>query len=118
MALLNPLPECPHATNNCNRQSLRTYLSAEQLFKICKQVTKTEKPHKVYTDNKIRQIDAVFRIPLFGFKDNFTLLVVPLKKGSIVHMRSASRIGYYDFGVNRRRVNRIRSHIYQKTLVL
>jgi uncharacterized protein (DUF1499 family) len=27
----------------------------------------------------------------------------------IIHVRSSSRVGYYDFGVNRRRVERIRA---------
>jgi len=34
---------------------------------------------------------------------------------SLIHVRSASRTGYWDFGVNRRRVEEIRSYFEEKT---
>ncbi|MDH3872350.1 MAG: DUF1499 domain-containing protein, partial [Gammaproteobacteria bacterium] len=43
---------------------------------------------------------------VFGFIDDLEFVLVP--KEGIIHVRSASRSGYSDFGVNRRRVERIR----------
>lgn len=51
-------------------------------------------------------IHAEFRSALFGFVDDVTLLfAVP----GMIEVRSASRVGYADFGVNRQRVEAIRS---------
>ncbi|MDX1632448.1 MAG: DUF1499 domain-containing protein, partial [Thermoanaerobaculia bacterium] len=33
---------------------------------------------------------------------------------SVLHVRSASRLGYQDFGVNRRRVERLREELQQE----
>ena len=50
-------------------------------------------------------IKAEFKSRVFGFIDDLTLLIQP---DSLVDVRSASRTGYYDFGVNRDRVEKLR----------
>jgi uncharacterized protein (DUF1499 family) len=50
---------------------------------------------------------AEFRSLLFGFVDDLELAADPA--AGVVHVRSASRVGASDLGVNRRRVERIRS---------
>ena len=48
-------------------------------------------------------IEAVFRIG--PFKDDLTVAVERLKDGATaLHIRSKSRVGSYDCGVNRRRI--------------
>jgi uncharacterized protein (DUF1499 family) len=47
-----------------------------------------------------------FRSTVFGFVDDVEFLFDDGNK--IIHVRSASRVGYYDFGVNRRRVEELR----------
>lgn len=51
-------------------------------------------------------LHAEVRSRLFGFIDDVELLLAPEQK--VIHVRSASRAGYSDLGVNRRRVERIR----------
>lgn len=51
-------------------------------------------------------LHAEARSRLFGFIDDVEFLLLP--EENIIHVRSASRTGYSDFGVNRRRVERIR----------
>ncbi len=52
-------------------------------------------------------IHAEFTSALFGFIDDVEF---SLAEGSkTVHVRSASRVGYYDFGVNRKRLEKIRA---------
>jgi uncharacterized protein (DUF1499 family) len=46
-----------------------------------------------------------FRSALFRFVDDVELLFDDKERQ--IHFRSASRTGYYDFGVNRRRMNEI-----------
>jgi uncharacterized protein (DUF1499 family) len=47
-----------------------------------------------------------FRSAVFGFVDDVNILFDDGNK--VIHVRSASRVGYYDFGVNRRRVEELR----------
>ncbi len=51
-------------------------------------------------------VAAVFTSDLLGFADDVELRVDP--RGGQIHIRSAARIGYGDFGVNRERVEQIR----------
>lgn len=50
---------------------------------------------------------AEFRTPLMRYVDDVEFL----KMGSLLHVRSASRLGRRDFGVNRRRVEEIRRRL-------
>lgn len=43
---------------------------------------------------------------VLGFVDDLELLAVPDER--VIHVRSASRLGYRDFEVNRKRVERLR----------
>lgn len=50
---------------------------------------------------------AEFKSRMFGFVDDFECLVDEIDRR--IHIRSASRVGHYDFGVNRKRVEEIRA---------
>jgi len=52
-------------------------------------------------------VHAEFRSALFRFVDDVEFLVDPDEER--IHFRSASRTGYYDFGVNRTRMEKIRA---------
>ncbi|MBI5843438.1 MAG: DUF1499 domain-containing protein [Deltaproteobacteria bacterium] len=52
-------------------------------------------------------IHAVFSSGVFKFKDDVEFLADPEK--GIIHVRSAARMGYSDFGVNRKRVEKMRN---------
>lgn len=58
----------------------------------------------VLADNNY--LAATFTSAIFGFVDDVEFRVDPDEK--VVHVRSASRTGYYDFEVNRKRVEKIR----------
>ena len=51
-------------------------------------------------------LKAEFTSMIFGFVDDVEFLFSPAL--STIEVRSASRVGYYDFGVNRRRIEDIR----------
>jgi uncharacterized protein (DUF1499 family) len=51
-------------------------------------------------------VHAEFRSLIFNFVDDVEFYFS--SEDRIIHVRSASRTGYYDFGVNRRRVERLR----------
>jgi uncharacterized protein (DUF1499 family) len=50
-------------------------------------------------------IHVEFRSRIFGFVDDVEFLFDDAAR--VVHFRSASRAGYYDFGLNRRRMKEI-----------
>ena len=51
-------------------------------------------------------LHGTFTSRLFRFKDDLELLYHPDQK--LLHIRSASRVGYSDLGVNRKRINQFR----------
>lgn len=62
-----------------------------------------------------RYLHAECRSRLFGFTDDLELLF-DTSTGSVA-IRSASRVGYWDLGVNRKRVEALRQELKQKGLV-
>jgi len=50
---------------------------------------------------------AVFRTPLLRFRDDLEVRLD--EPNSVIHVRSASRVGYSDMGANRRRVENLRT---------
>ncbi len=57
---------------------------------------------------------AEFASKVFGFIDDVEFYLPPDQ--SLIHVRSASRVGYYDFGVNARRVEKIRKLFNERQL--
>lgn len=62
-----------------------------------------------------RYLRLEYRSALLGFVDDLELQL-RREKGEIA-VRSASRAGYYDFGVNRRRVEKLRSLLRERGLL-
>ena len=99
----NPLPACPD-TPNCVRQTRLFDRPADALFAQAQAALETLSPASLSATPEARRIDAVFTA--FVFKDDVALTVEPHEEGAALHIRSASRVGYSDLGVNRKRVNR------------
>jgi uncharacterized protein (DUF1499 family) len=62
-------------------------------------------------DEQADYLHAEIRSLIFRFVDDVEFRFSPEQK--LIHLRSASRVGYSDFGVNRRRINRIREDFQQ-----
>src|SRR5258705_8333304 len=56
---------------------------------------------------------ATFQTPLMGFVDDVEFVVDPAR--SVIDVRSASRLGYRDFGVNRKRIDTLRAAFMEAT---
>jgi uncharacterized protein (DUF1499 family) len=63
-------------------------------------------PRTTITEESANYLHVEVRSLVFRFVDDLELLRIPDEQ--LVHVRSASRTGYSDLGVNRRRVERIR----------
>ncbi len=62
---------------------------------------------------KSHYLHVVVSTALFRFKDDLEFLVDEEK--GVVDVRSSSRFGYWDFGVNRSRIENIREFLEEKT---
>ncbi len=103
----NPLPECPESPN-CIRYTFAVEESISEARNVLQTSLERMNAHEIESSD--RTIDAVFRIPVFGWMDDVNIQLETAGSGeTLIHMRSASRVGYSDLGVNRMRIKKIRS---------
>ena len=109
---LSPCPDSPNCVSSQNTDSAHfieplrytgDIADAKQKLIDLLENSKRVRLISVETD----YIHAEFRSLIFKFVDDVEFYFS--SEGGIIHVRSASRTGYYDFGVNRRRVERLRA---------
>lgn len=100
----NPLPPCPESPN-CERVSQYYEVPDDTLFAAAQASLDELGPSELTVDPGPLRAHAVYRVALV-FDDDVHLAVEPHADGSVLHIRSASRVGYSDLGVNQRRVER------------
>jgi uncharacterized protein (DUF1499 family) len=106
---------CPDSPNCVSSQSADDAHFIEPLHYTAKTADARQKLIDILESSKRVQlanierdyIHAEFRSSIFRFVDDVEFYFSPEEK--IIHVKSASRSGYYDFGVNRRRVERLRA---------
>ncbi|MEA5510776.1 DUF1499 domain-containing protein [Crocosphaera sp. UHCC 0190] len=104
------LTACPGTPNCVNSQSSDTQskiaplpsLAISELKKIVESMERTTIIEA--TDNYLY---AEFKTPLMGYVDDVEFYLDP--KENVIHVRSASRLGKSDLGLNRKRVEEIRA---------
>lgn len=101
----NPLPDCPDSPN-CERISQAYDVPADTLFATTQQALDALGPTTLQSQPDSMRASAVYRVALV-FKDDVDVAVDSTETGSRLHVRSASRVGQSDLGVNARRVNRL-----------
>lgn len=100
----NPLPRCPDSSN-CTRTTIKVNDDPDKVLTLSKNILSGMEAERIRTLIKDDRISAVFKI-LF-FRDNFDVQVELQDISTVyIHLRSASRCGFSDLGVNRRRVQR------------
>ena len=67
----------------------------------------TETPRAKIVTVEDNYLHVEFESAFFRFVDDVEFLIDP--EGQLIHFRSASRVGYSDLGVNRRRMEQIRN---------
>ena len=107
---LRPCPDSPNCVSS-ETESGRARIeplvyrnSMARAWRNLKQVLE-ETGGKILTEES-GYLRAVYTTPILRFKDDIEFR--PAWEGKMIHLRSASRLGYWDLGVNRRRVERIR----------
>lgn len=98
----NPLPPCPESPN-CVRITEHYPVTIDAAWQVVLSTLQKMKPYDVEISADEYRIDAVFLVAFF--RDDMAVQLEEAKPDTTyVHIRSSSRQGYYDFGVNRRRV--------------
>ena len=114
----NPLKKCPDSPN-CFRTTQYFKKDSSFTFSAIQSVIKdlSAVEIEINDNSKIHSLNAVFKIPVFGWLDDVKIVVEPSKdnlQNTFVHLRSSSREGYFDLGVNKRRTNTILKKLRQK----
>ena len=81
-------------------------LARDRLLEIVKSLPRTE----ILTQEE-RYIHTTFTSLIFRFVDDVEFIIDDEKK--LIQVRSASRVGHSDFGINRKRIEQIRA-LYTK----
>jgi len=68
-------------------------------------------PRTTVINRDLNYLYAEFRTPLMRFVDDVEFFY---DKAGVIHVRSASRLGRRDFGVNRKRIEELRSLIQSR----
>jgi uncharacterized protein (DUF1499 family) len=111
------LAPCPSSPNCVSSQSadekhriepLSYDVSTSDVMAQLKEVINSMKRSRIITEED-NYLHSEFRSALFRFVDDVEFYLD--NEENIIHVRSASRIGYHDFGVNRKRVELIRSKL-------
>jgi uncharacterized protein (DUF1499 family) len=106
---------CPDSPNCVSSQSsdprhtiapLRYNGTAEKARELLIKAVLGMKRSRVVISEEL-YLHAEFTSAFFRFVDDVEFLLDDVKK--LIHVRSASRVGYSDFGVNRKRVEEIRT---------
>jgi len=106
---LRPCPDRPNCVSSENTTGapvtpISFKSSPQEAWQIMQTVIE-ERGGKI-NDRRPTYLWATFTSRLFRFVDDVELRLEPEEK--IMHIRSGSRVGYADFGVNRKRVEAIR----------
>lgn len=112
-----PCPQSPNCVSSLDPDAdhrvdpLRYDLSASQALVRLRGIIEKMPRTKIvqFTD---RYLHAEFKSAIFGFVDDLELVIGDAP--GVIHVRSSSRTGYWDLGVNRRRVERIREKFVHK----
>lgn len=114
--VLSPCPDSPNcvssdAKDDGHRIAPLTFSIAEaKAWQILKELV-LKRPRTIIVTEKPNYLHVTSRSAVFGFVDD---LEFQLRAGQgLIAVRSASRTGYYDFGVNRKRVEELRAALLQ-----
>jgi uncharacterized protein (DUF1499 family) len=109
---LRPCPESPNCASSYSQDPKRyvkplpTGEDPRESFADLKKFV-LDHPRVELVSERDDYMHFTFTTSVFRFVDDVEFFLD--KKQLVIHMRSASRSGYYDFGVNKRRLERIRT---------
>lgn len=109
---LTPCPNTPNCVCSQSSDAVHkieplTYNSTpEQAFAELKRLIQSLPRTKIITESE-DYLHVEFTLPIVGFVDDVEFYLE--RNANVIHVRSASRVGMSDLGVNRRRIETIRT---------
>jgi uncharacterized protein (DUF1499 family) len=105
----NPLEITPavaavHSAGYSDLKPVISDLSAEQAIVKAEQIAQSM-GWIIVPDQRDNYIEATVTSFWFGFTDDIVIRVTPAQNGSIIDLRSVSRVGKSDLGANAKRIN-------------
>jgi uncharacterized protein (DUF1499 family) len=108
----NPLPTCPDSPN-CIRITRQIASPVDEVYEQALTTLKDMSPEGITEKRDSLKITTVFKV--FLFRDDLDVQVTTQNNStSLLHVRSASRVGESDLGVNTRRVKKFLQKMDQK----
>ncbi len=117
---LTPCPKSLNCVSSDARDSkhnippLQLIMPPSEAFQIARKLV-LDLPRTHIVNETTDYLHAECRSALFGFVDDLELHLRPTE--GIIAIRSAARLGYSDFGVNRRRVESLRDSLISQGVV-
>lgn len=111
---LRPCPSSPNCVsskaNDITQQveSFQLQVAPEEAWTVVKQTIPALPRTQLISEND-DYLHAERRSAVFGFIDDLELLLIPEQQQ--IAVRSAARLGYYDFGANRKLVEELRRQL-------
>ncbi|MGR8933952.1 MAG: DUF1499 domain-containing protein [Gammaproteobacteria bacterium] len=111
------LPLCPNSPNCVSSQAtdaghviapFKFTVAAESAWEALKNALRSQ-TRTVITADTGESLHAEASSLIFRFVDDIDALLD--REAQLIHIRSASRTGYYDLGVNRKRIEALRSEM-------
>ena len=113
------LAQCPNSPNCVLSQGAQdeqhavapiSYSGAPLDAKATLERVLAESPRTKIKNSTECYMHAEFTSLIFRFVDDVEFLIVPASEAEgVIHVRSASRVGYSDLGANRKRVEKLRA---------
>ncbi len=108
----------PDSKRLSSASTARTYpVEAEKLARTVEEAVE-ELPGWTLTSSSETEVRALRKTRFLGFADNVTVLLTPSPAGAHTNtqaeFRSASRVGLWDLGQNRRNLDELMAEIYRK----
>jgi len=113
---LKPCPESPNCVSTQTQQKSKQMdpipfeLDPKEVLKIIKSVVENL-PNTHLEKESLNYLHYTFKSAIFRFTDDVEFLIDAEQK--LLHFRSASRTGYSDMGVNKKRMTEITAGIEQ-----
>jgi uncharacterized protein (DUF1499 family) len=113
---LQPCPDTPNCVVSQNAdpshhiEPIRYDMTREAAFERLKSIVQSTKRARIVDEND-HYLRAEYTSLVFRFVDDVEFY---LPDEPVIHVRSASRLGYSDLGVNRKRIEDIRSRFHDK----
>lgn len=99
------LPNCVSSDATDESHFIAPLPAKKEALKKIAAILKND-PNVTIVEESAEYLHAEASSPVFGFKDDLEFYYPP--GAPVIHLRSSARVGYYDLGVNRARLEKIR----------